>query len=130
MPRKVLNLPENFKPIKIDFEKLLRLYWNIKKNQGEENTNPETLENLTILYAQITSLLKFFEGHLLITGDKLLEKLNENNTNVVTLPMYGKKLEYDTEASWLFLEDMSQEDWIKFDGEDNEKYLQKYNNKS
>lgn len=122
MKRKVKDLPKHFVKGKAEIDRLLRVYWSNKLNEKQQAN--ETPENLALLFVLVEELTKYIDIHLTSVGNKLLEKMETLNKFSIPLPEYGKKVFWDKEAQWLYIEDMDDEDWRKYDEECNKAYLE------
>lgn len=122
--REVLALPKTFQSSKLSLEQDLRRYWGSRVEYKEDSTQAskvETRENLGLLYILLTEYLAQIENTVFTIGDKLLNSMEGESQ--VTFPLYGKKIQFDNEANWLFIKDMDDNDWYKFDMESNEKFV-------
>lgn len=132
--RDVESLPKNFNLVKKEFEKQKNIF--LAKNcYYEENQNPRTfdverkqfftLENLALLYCLIAE----FENYLNTQESGIVEQfktlMDEKNEYEVLLGTYGKKVFYDKDANWFFIEEMTDSDWKKWDKKSNEEFLKK-----
>lgn len=123
MKRKVKDLPKHFVKGKAEIDRLLRVYWANKLNENKQAD--ETPENLALLFIMVEELTKYMDIHLTSVGNKLLEKMESNGNFSISLADYGKKVFWDKEAQWLYIEDMNEADWKKFDEDSNKLYLEK-----
>ena len=126
MKRTVKDLPKTFHPVKVEFERLLNLFWSTKLKDGKRN---ETKENLTLLYVLAQEYQKFVELQVCALGDKVLEAMHESSVYKVFLYDFGKKLFWDDEARWLFLDDLNSDEWRDYDSKCNKEYLENLKNK-
>ena len=78
-----------------------------------------TLENLALLYCLIAE----FENYLNTQESGIVEQfktlMDEKNEYEVLLGTYGKKVFYDKDANWFFIEEMTDSDWKKGHGHKN-----------
>ena len=117
MARIVENLPDNFRIVKQEIEKKFMVrYWMSKER---------TVENYALLKLLLDNLQKFVEGLLVPVEQKIIDLMTEQKVNTVILGQYGKKLFYDEEANWLYPDEMTPDDWRKYDQECNAEYLRK-----
>lgn len=123
MSRKVKDLPQHFKRAKIEYDRLMNLFWSNRLN--DKGKRDESLENVALLYAICQEFMKYSENHFHSVGNSLLEIMNENETNKVVLAEYGKKVFFDEEASWLYIEDLSESEWKEYDMNCNKQFLEK-----
>lgn len=122
MARKIKDLPLHFQKGKLEFDKLIRIYWSNKLDSSGKAD--ETPENLALLYLLMEQNVKYMENHMVNAGNKLLEKMEEVKNTTIMLPEYGKKVFYDEEAKWLYIEDMTEAEWKKYDEQSNKKFLE------
>ena len=121
--RTVKQLPQNFLPIKKEFQKVENTYWYNK--QTSEQTRDETSENLALLYCLLSDFACFSENKQYAIGNKLLDKLGISNDWKILLGEFGKKVVYSAEASWIEIQDMTLQDWEEYDAQCNKEYLNK-----
>jgi hypothetical protein len=124
--RQVLALPKTFQEVKFVMDKVIHRFWGTRQEYKDGSTvssNVETPENLALLYALFVEFSSYFEHIFLEHGDKLLNAFGDSTE--IILKQYGKKVVIDREANWIFVEDLTDQDWYKLDTQDNKEYLQK-----
>lgn len=121
--RKIKSLPLHFQKGKVEFDKLIRIFWSNKLD--ESGKIKDTPENLALLYALMVENVKYMENHLTSIGDKVLSKMEDIGKKTILLPEYGKKIFYDEEAKWLYIDDMDNEEWRIYDEDSNKEFLKK-----
>lgn len=123
MNRKVKDIPKHFHIAKREFEKLLNTFWfSRKKEDGSRN---ESIENITLLYIMLQEFAKFAEEHQYRIGEELLNKMEENKLSSSLIYDYGKAVDFDKEASWLYIRNIDDKEWYDFDMKSNKEYLEK-----
>jgi len=123
MSRRVKDLPKHFVKAKVEVDKLMNLYWSNKLNSSGKRD--ETIENVALLYIMLQELSQFTEHHFFNQGNQLLEMMDQLKQDKVTLAEYGKTIDFDKEANWLYIRDMDSSEWKSYDEECNNKFLNK-----
>jgi len=113
MGRILKELPKFFNRAKIEYERLINLFWCSRLT--EDKKRDETPENIGLFYLLSQEFMNFAENHFHNTGEKILQLMEKNNTDKVYLYDYGKVIRHDKEAQWLFIEDISQSEWKDYD---------------
>jgi hypothetical protein len=123
MARKVKDLPLHFQKGKLEFDKLIRIFWS---NKLDSNGRPdETPENIALLYILMVENVKYMENHLTAIGDRVLAKMEQVGKDKILLPEYGQKLFFDKEAQWLYAEPITDVEWKEYDEQCNKDFLKK-----
>lgn len=115
-------LPQNFLPAKKEVSKLENTYWYNKQTDSQERN--ESDENLALLYLLLADFASFAENKQYALGDKLLMKKGTESWQII-LGEYGKKVVYDSEASWIEIQDMNQKDYEEYTIKSNKEYKDK-----
>ena len=133
--RNVEELPKTFNSVKREFEKWFTLYKGkneiTEKEVKDENSGlvikeekkyfkTETWAELWLMIKELQEFLYNKESEVI---EKLTEKFEEENITSICLPQYGRKVEFDKEASWYFDKEMNKSDWKEFDDKCNKEYL-------
>ncbi len=133
--RNVEELPKTFNSVKREFEKWFTLYKGkneiTEKEVKDENSGlvikeekkyfkTETWAELWLMIKELQEFLYNKESEVI---EKLTEKFEEENITSICLPKYGRKVEFDKEASWYFDKEMNKSDWKEFDDKCNKEYL-------
>lgn len=123
--RIIQELPKSFYGAKREFEKVFTFAIAKAKN---EDKNKE-LDNYAVLFSLIQEFNNFLFKYEEEVSVALKDRMDELNKYKVLLNEYGKKVFYDDEASWLFINDMNKKDWLEFDEKCNKEFLEKGENK-
>ena len=119
------ELPKSFYGAKREFEKAFNFAISKAKN---EDKNKE-LENYSLMFLLIQEFNNFLFKYEEEVSVALKDRMDELNKYKVCLDEYGKKVFYDEEASWLFINDMNKKDYDEVTKIQNEEYLKKRSEK-
>lgn len=126
--RFIEELPKNFTASKKEFDRMFNFMIAKIKEKCNDDKKSE-LEEYGVLFSLIQEFHLFidkYEEQVTVHMKDLMDDLNEYK---VLIAKYGKKVEFDKEASWFYLDDLSKSDWIDFDKKCNEEFLKKQNQK-
>lgn len=120
MARTVKETPRLFATTLVEYEQRQRLYWANKLDEKGERVL--TNENIALLYVMKKKLEDAIEEDVIKAETELLQRKGDDDWQI-PLPEYGKKVVFDKEAMNIFIEDMNEKDFKKYDEKCNEKYL-------
>ena len=115
------ELPKIFYNAKREFEKSFNFAIFKAKNENKD----KQLENYAILFALIQEFNNFLRKYEEDVSVALKDRMDELEKYKVFLSEYDKKLEWDDEASWLFVSDMNSKDHAELTKIQNEEFLRK-----
>ena len=115
------ELPKTFYNAKREFEKSFNFAISKAKNENKD----KELENYAILFALIQEFNNFLRKYEEEVSVTLKDRMDELEKYKVFLSEYDKKLEWDDEASWLFVSDMNSKDRAELTKIQNEEFLRK-----
>ena len=115
------ELPKTFYNAKREFEKSFNFAISKAKNENKD----KQLENYAILFALIQEFNNFLRKYEEDVSVVLKDRMDELEKYKVFLSEYDKKLEWDDEASWLFVSDMNSKDHAELTKIQNEEFLRK-----
>lgn len=133
--RNVEELPKTFNSTKREFEKWFTLYKGkneITEKEVKDETSglvikeekkyfkTETWAELWLMIKELEQFLYNKESEII---EKLTEKFEEEKIDHICLPKYGRKVEFDKEASWYYDKEMNKTDWKEYDDKCNKEYL-------
>lgn len=120
MARTVKETPRLFATTLVEYEQRQRLYWANKLDEKGERVLTD--ENIALLYVMKKKLEDAIEEDVIKAETELLQRKGDDDWQI-PLPEYGKKVVFDKEAMNIFIEDMNEKDFKKYDEKCNEKYL-------
>ena len=115
------ELPKTFYNAKREFEKSFNFAISKAKNENKD----KELENYAILFGLIQEFNNFLRKYEEEVSVALIERMDELEKYKIFLSEYDKKLEWDDEASWLFVSDMNSKDRAELTKIQNEEFLRK-----
>ena len=115
------ELPKTFYNAKREFEKSFNFAISKAKNENKD----KELENYAILFGLIQEFNNFLRKYAEEVSVALKERMDELEKYKIFLSEYDKKLEWDDEASWLFISDMNSKDLAELTKIQNEEFLRK-----
>ena len=121
MENNMKELPKIFYNAKREFEKSFNFAISKAKNENKD----KQLENYAILFALIQEFNNFLRKYEEEVSVALKERMDELEKYKIFLSEYDKKLEWDDEASWLFVSDMNSKDHVELTKIQNEEFLRK-----
>lgn len=121
MENDMKELPKTFYNAKREFEKSFNFAISKAKNENKD----KQLENYAILFALIQEFNNFLRKYEEEVSVTLKDRMDELEKYKVFLSEYDKKLEWDDEASWLFVSDMNSKDHAELTKIQNEEFLRK-----
>ena len=121
MENNMKELPKIFYNAKREFEKSFNFAIFKAKNENKD----KQLENYAILFALIQEFNNFLRKYEEDVSVALKDRMDELEKYKVFLSEYDKKLEWDDEASWLFVSDMNSKDHAELTKIQNEEFLRK-----
>ena len=121
--RIIEELPKSFYTAKKEFEKVFTFQTSKAKNENKK----EELKNYAVLFGLIQEYNAFLSKYEEKIAVHLKDLMDEVKDIKVLLADYGKKLEWDNDAQWLYFSEMENKDWREFDKESNKEFLEKKN---
>ena len=118
-------MPKHFYPLISELSRLETLFWASHKDIEGNVVRDDA--NYALLYSLLTEVGNTITEHTAKIGEVLINKYGDTSDWQVTIPEYGKKVVYDEVAKWLFLEQMSGDDFKVYDEECNRKFFEKKN---
>ena len=115
------ELPKTFYNAKREFEKSFNFAISKAKNENKD----KELENYAILFGLIQEFNNFLRKYEEEVSVALKDRMDELEKYKVFLSEYDKKLEWNDEASWLFVSDMNSKDRAELTKIQNEEFLRK-----
>ena len=115
------ELPKTFHSAKREFEKM----FNFSVANAKNDDKKVELENYAVLFALIQEFNSFLAKYEEIVSVGVKERMDELGKKKVFLQNYDRKLEWDSEAQWLYLSEMSQSDKIELTKLQNAEFLKK-----
>ena len=115
------ELPKTFYNAKREFKKS----FNFAISKAKDENKDKELENYAVLFALIQEFNNFLRKYEEEVSVSLKDRMNELEKYKVFLSEYDKKLEWDDEASWLFVSDMNSKDRAELTKIQNEEFLRK-----
>ena len=122
MARTIKETPRLFATTLVEYEQRQRLYWASKLDEKGERVLTD--ENIALLYVMKKRLEDTIEEDVIKAETELLQRMGDQDWQIV-LPEYGKKVVFDKEAMNIFIDDMNEKDFKKYDEKCNEKYVKK-----
>ena len=121
MENDMKELPKTFYNAKREFEKS----FNFAISKAKDENKDKEVENYAILFGLIQEFNNFLKKYEEEVSVALKDRMDELKKYKVFLSEYDKKLEWDDEASWLFVSDMNSKDHEELTKIQNEEFLRK-----
>lgn len=124
--RCIEELPKNFTASKKEFDKMFNFMIAKIKEKCKDDKKSE-LEEYGVMFALIQEFHLFIDKYEEQISVHMKDLMDDLNKYKVFLARYGKKIEFDKNASWFYIDDLSKSDWLEFDKKSNEEFLKKRN---